>query len=351
MNINEVLANLASTRAGTDVHPNDHVNMSQSSNDVIPTAIHMSAAMAVSQELLPAVQQLISSIEQFADRHADVVKTGRTHLMDAMPVTIKQECSAWITQLEQNAARIHDTQPRLQSLALGGTAVGTGINTPENFAARAIKALSDRTGLTFTEMDNRFAGIASQDTAVELSSHLNTLAVTLTKIANDLRWMNSGPVSGLQEAQLPALQPGSSIMPGKVNPVIPEAVLMASAQVIGNHSTITVAGMSGNFQLNVMLPVIAHNLLESLSLMTASCCSLAEMAFEGLIINTDHLGEQIARNPILITALNQTIGYEKGAVIAKRAYQEGRPLLEIAIEETGMDEKTLRDLLDPSKLT
>lgn len=351
MNMNEVIANLASQRAGIDVHPNDHVNMSQSSNDVIPTTIHVAAAIQVDSVLLPAISRLVEAIETSAVRSGEIVKTGRTHLMDAMPVSIKQEFSAWKSQLEYSIARIKDSERRLLDLALGGTAVGTGINAPDGFAEIAIRSISVRSGLEFKPMDNKLAGLACQDNVVEMSGQISVLSTALTKIANDLRWMNSGPISGLKEIQLPALQPGSSIMPGKVNPVIPEAVAMACAQVVGNHTTITTAGMSGNFQLNVMLPVIAHNLLESIGLMTASCRSLAELVFKDLVINEEQLSANVARNPILITALNRQIGYEKGAKIAKRAYAENRSVIDVALEETDLDEQTLQSLLDPRNLT
>ncbi|MCG8370493.1 MAG: class II fumarate hydratase, partial [Proteobacteria bacterium] len=261
MNANEVIAHIATGATGSEVHPNDHVNMSQSSNDVIPTAVHVSAAVAIDETLLPALKHLSATLEAKAGETQDVVKTGRTHLMDAMPVTLGQEIAAWQHQVDQGIERIAGSLPRLTALAQGGTAVGTGINAHPKFGAKVAVLLGERTGLPFTAAENRFQSLSCQDAAVEMSGQLRTLAVSLTKIANDLRWMNSGPLAGFGEIALPALQPGSSIMPGKVNPVIPEAVAMVAAQVIGNDTTITMGGQSGNFQLNVMLPVVAYNLL------------------------------------------------------------------------------------------
>ncbi|MEF3193675.1 MAG: class II fumarate hydratase [Halothiobacillaceae bacterium] len=349
MNANEVIARLAST-AEHPVHANDHVNMGQSSNDVIPTAIHVSAALEMSESLLPAIAHLRETIEHRAKAWKDVVKTGRTHLMDAMPITLGQELSGWAAQLAAAEARLRDSLVRLRALPQGGTAVGTGINAPEDFGPRVVEELSRLTGLPFTAMDNRFMGLSSQDTAVEASGQLRALAVAMMKIANDLRWMNSGPLAGLAEIRLPALQPGSSIMPGKVNPVIPEAVMMACVRVIGHDAAIAIAGQSGNFQLNVMLPLIADSLLDSILLLSNACRSLADKAIVGMQLNRAQLEATLARNPILVTALNPMIGYEKGTAIAKRAYAEGRTLLEVALEETDLDEETLRRLLDPSAL-
>jgi len=282
---------------------------------------------------------------------AGIVKTGRTHLMDAMPVTLSQELSGWRTQIENDIARLRSVEPRLLSLAQGGTAVGTGINAHGEFGARFSEELSALTGLAFKPARNYFEALSSQDTAVELSGQLKVLAVSLMKIANDLRWMNSGPLAGLGEIALPALQPGSSIMPGKVNPVIPEAVAMVCAQVIGNDTTITVAGQSGNFQLIVMLPVIAHNLLESIRLLTNAARALADSAIAGFRVNTGRLTEALDRNPILVTALNPVIGYEKGAAIAKKAYADGRPIREVAASMTNLPREQLEKLLDPAELT
>ena len=346
MNANEVIAALC----GEGVHPNDHVNLGQSSNDVIPTAIQVSAAVATHEQLLPALLHLRATIEKRAGEFGGIVKTGRTHLMDAMPLTLKQEFLAWAAQLRSAQERIEDSLRRVRRLPLGGTAIGTGINADPKFAALAADALATATGVAFEPADNLFEGIASQDAAVELSGQLNTLAVALMKLANDLRWMNSGPLAGLGEIELPALQPGSSIMPGKVNPVIPEAMAMVCAQVMGNHVTITVAGQSGNFQLNVMLPVIAYNLLQSIALLSNAMRQLADAAIAGLKVREDRLREALARNPILVTALNPVIGYEQAAKIAKRAYAEGRAVREIAEELSGLPREDLAKLLDPALL-
>jgi fumarate hydratase class II len=351
MNANEVIATLASRILGSKVHPNDEVNMSQSSNDVIPTAIHVAAALMLDEQLRPALRRLREVLRDRATELADVVKTGRTHLMDAMPITLGQELSAWHSQIAAAEARFAEVTQRLLALAQGGTAVGTGINARAQFGAVFARHLAQRTGLAFRPSDNFFAALSSQDTAVELSGQLKVLGVSLMKIANDLRWMNSGPLAGLAEIALPALQPGSSIMPGKVNPVIPESVTMIAAQVIGNDATITIAGQSGNFQLNVMLPVIAYNLLQSVQLLGIACGSLADNALAGFTVNRERLNAALARNPILVTALNPLIGYEKGAAIAKKAYAEGRPILDVAAEMTGMKLDELRALLDPKALT
>jgi fumarate hydratase class II len=351
MNANEVIAALASRRLGSPVHANDHVNMCQSSNDVIPTAIHLSAALTVRRELVPALAHLRLTLERKEHEVAGVVKTGRTHLMDAMPVTLAQELSGWRTQVENGIARLESVEPRLLALAQGGTAVGTGINAHPDFGRRFCAELSALTGLAFVPARNYFEALAAQDTALELSGQLRVIAVSLMKIANDLRWMNSGPLAGLGEIALPALQPGSSIMPGKVNPVIPEATTMVAAQVIGNDAAITVAGQSGNFQLNVMLPVIADNLLESIHLLASVTRALADSAIAGFKVNTTRIAEALERNPILVTALNPVIGYEKGAAIAKKAYAEGRPIREVAAQMTDLPREELARLLDPAELT
>src|SRR5579864_2127105 len=351
MNANEVIATLASRRLKSPVHPNDQVNMGQSSNDSIPTAIHVSAALAVRAALLPSLAALREALEARERELAGTVTTGRTHLMDAMPVTLGQELSGWRTQIEHGMERLASVEPRLHGLAQGGTAVGTGINAHPQFAQRFAQALSDLTGLSFEPGRNFFEGLSSQDTAVELSGQLKVIAVSLMKIANDLRWMNSGPLAGIGEIALPALQPGSSIMPGKVNPVIPEATTMVAAQVIGNDTTITIAGQSGNFQLNVMLPVIAYNLLESIRLLANISRALADNAIAGFKVNTERLAEALERNPILVTALNPVIGYEKGAAIAKKAYAEGRPIREMAAKMTDLPPEELARLLDPAELT
>jgi len=351
MNANEVIATLASRAASATVHANDHVNMGQSSNDVVPTAIHVAAALLLDEHLLPALARLSNVLGQRGAEFADVVKTGRTHLMDAVPLTLAQELGGWQAQVDNAIRRLTSVTPRLHQLAQGGTAVGTGINARPGFGASFARHLASSTGLDFVPSANYFEALSSQDTAVELSGQLKVLSVSLMKIANDLRWMNSGPLAGLSEIALPALQPGSSIMPGKVNPVVPESVTMIAAQVIGNDVTITVAGQSGNFQLNVMLPVIAYNLLQSLELLGIASRNLADHALAGFTVNRPRLEEALARNPILVTALNPVIGYEKGAAIAKKAYAEGRPILEVAAEMTDLDVDTLRRLLDPHALT
>jgi fumarate hydratase class II len=351
MNANEVIATLATRILGAAVHPNDQVNMSQSSNDVVPTAIHVSAALVLEEHLRPALHRLREVLAARCAEFADVVKTGRTHLMDAMPITLAQELSAWAAQIAAAESRLSSVTPRLYALAQGGTAVGTGINARPQFGAVFARHLANGTKIAFRPSENYFEALSSQDTAVELSGQLKVLSVSLMKIANDLRWMNSGPLAGLSEIALPALQPGSSIMPGKVNPVVAESVTMIAAQVIGNDATITLGGQSGNFQLNVMLPVIAYDLLQSLELLGIACRNLADNALEGFTVNRDRMNDALARNPILVTALNPLIGYEKGAAIAKKAYREGRPILDVAAEMTDLSIDELRRLLDPKSLT
>jgi len=351
MNANEVIAALASARLKSPVHPNDQVNMSQSSNDSIPTAIHVSAALAVRDRLLPALAHLRDTLSKRERELAATVTTGRTHLMDAMPVTLGQEISGWRTQIEHGMARLRAVEPRLLALAQGGTAVGTGINAHPDFGRRFCEELAAITGVAFVPAANYFEALSAQDTAVELSGQLKVIAVSLMKIANDLRLMNSGPLAGLSEISLPALQAGSSIMPGKVNPVIPEAAAMVAAQVIGNDTTITIAGQSGNFQLNVMLPVIAHNLLASIGLLANVSRLLADRAIAGFKVNAARIAEALDRNPILVTALNPVIGYEKGAAIAKAAYAQGRPIRDVAREMTQLPAEELAKLLDPAELT
>jgi fumarate hydratase class II len=350
MNANEVIAHLVG-RSGTKVHPNDHVNMGQSSNDVIPTAIHVSATLGASEDLLPALAHLRKTIERRARELQKVVKTGRTHLMDAMPVTFGQELSGWSAQIRAAEERIADSLERMRRLPQGGTAVGTGINADADFGPRVAAELSRMTRVRFKSAGNYFEGMSAQDSAVELSGQLKALACALMKISNDLRWMNSGPLAGLGEIELPALQPGSSIMPGKVNPVIPEAMAMVCAQVIGNDAAITIGGQSGNFQLNVMLPLIAHNLLQSIGLLAHASRLLADRAIGGFKVNRERVDQALARNPILVTALNPLIGYEKGAATAKKAYKEKRPILDVALETTGLPRKQLEPLLDPLALT
>jgi len=351
MNANEVIAHLASQALGRTVHPNDHVNMGQSSNDVIPTAIHVSASLGVVEDLVPALEHLAATIENKIKDCGEVVKTGRTHLMDAMPVTFGQEMGGWAAQIRSGIDRVKGALVRTTRLAQGGTAVGTGINAHPEFGVRVAEALSAETGISFSPNSDYFESLSSQDGAVELSGQLKTVAVSLMKIANDLRWMNSGPLAGLGEIALPALQPGSSIMPGKVNPVIPEATAMVAAQVIGNDAAITIGGQSGNFQLNVMLPVIAHNLLQSIGILAAVSRLLADKAIAGFAINEGRLTDALERNPILVTALNPVIGYEKGAATAKKAYAEGRPIREVAREMTDLGDEELKRLLDPAALT
>lgn len=350
MNANEVIANLASQAIDKKIHANDLVNMGQSSNDVIPTCIHISAVSQISEHLLPALSQLTKSIQQKSTSLKAVVKTGRTHLMDAMPITMEQEMSGWSAQLEQGYTRISESLVRLQELAIGGTAVGTGVNTHRDFSSKVISALNQTTGKKFVNKKNYFEALSCQDSAVEMSGQLKTLAVSLMKITNDLRWMNSGPQAGLAEINLPSLQPGSSIMPGKVNPVIPEATMMACAQVMGNDTTITIAGQSGNFQLNVMLPVIAYNLLQSIDLLTNSMIQLAQTTIVNFTVNKKHIAETLEQNPVLITALNNLIGYDKAADIAKKALEQRRPILDVAREMTELSNDELVELLNPRKL-
>lgn len=351
MNANEVIAHLAGVRFEVDVHPNDHVNMGQSSNDVVPSAIQVAATEAAGNKLVPALRHLAETIEVRSRELAGTVKTGRTHLMDAMPLTLGQELGGWAQQVRSNLARIESALSRMRCLPLGGTAVGTGINAHPEFAERACRALTERTGIAFEAAENPFEGISSQDNAVELSGQLKTLACSLMKIANDLRLMNSGPLAGFGEIELPVLQPGSSIMPGKVNPVVPEAVCMVAAQVIGNDSAITVAGQSGLFQLNVMLPLVADNLLASLEILANASRLLADKAISGFRVREETLDRVLERNPVLVTALNPVIGYARGAEIAKQAWRENRPVREVALESSGLTEEELDRLLDPLALT
>ncbi|HNR40322.1 MAG TPA: class II fumarate hydratase [Acidobacteriota bacterium] len=356
MNANEMIAARARQLLGDAagpraVHPNDHVNMGQSSNDVIPAAIHVAAYEQAAGELLPALRHLRDVLDRRAAALDDVVKTGRTHLMDAMPVRLGQEIGAWSSQAHHAIARVEAVLPRLAELALGGTAVGTGINAHPEFGRRAAAALARLTGLPFREGDNHFELQAAQDTAVELSGQLKAVAVTLMKIANDLRWMNSGPQAGLAEITLPALQPGSSIMPGKINPVICEAVIMAAAQAIACDTAVTLGGQWGNFQLNTMLPLVAHNLLQAEGLLAAAARLLADKAVAGFTVNRAAVAERVEKNPIMVTALNPVIGYDAAAAIAKRAFAEGRRVREVAAEATGLAPAELDRLLDPRSLT
>jgi fumarate hydratase class II len=347
MNANEVIATLAARRLGRPVHPNDHVNCSQSSNDVIPSAIHVSAYQQLAGHLLPALDSLAGITAGKAASLDHVVKNGRTHLMDAMPVRMSQELGGWQAQFEMASERIRSSLPRLAELAIGGTAVGTGVNAPRGFGQKVAEILSRQTGHPFRAGRNYFALLSTQETAVEVSGHLRTAAVALLKVSNDLRWMNSGPVSGLSEIRLSALQPGSSIMPGKVNPVIPEAVAMVCVRVIGNDASISMAAQTGNFQLNVMLPLIASALLEAIDLLGNGAALLARRAIAGFEVNADRLGELASRNAILATVLNARIGYEKTALIVRKAIEGERSLLEVAAEMTDMDREELLRLLDP----
>lgn len=350
MNMNEVIAHIC-TAAGTKVHPNDHVNMGQSSNDVIPTTIHLSAALEIQQQLLPALAHFDEVAKAKAQSCAQFVKTGRTHLMDAMPVRLDQSIGSWAAQLAQGYARLEALKPRLHALAQGGTAVGTGINAHPEFAALFVHKLSEYTGVAFTNAPNFFVAIGSQDTAAETSGALKTIAVSVMKIANDLRWMNSGPLAGLGEIELEALQPGSSIMPGKVNPVIPEAAAMVAAQVIGNDAAITVGAQASNFELNVMLPMIAYNLLQSIEILANSITALADKAVASFVVNQENLQTALGKNPILVTALNPIIGYSKAAEIAKLAYKQKRAIIDVAVENCDLSREQLEKLLDPAALT
>ena len=350
MNANEVISHLAST-SDLKIHPNDHVNMGQSSNDVIPTAIHVSASLQVAEQLIPSLIHLKETMDKRAIELKGVVKTGRTHLMDAMPVSLAQELSGWSAQIGLGIERLQSVLPRISALVQGGTAVGTGINAHEAFAEKFAAQMSKMTGHPFTSNPNKFEGLSTQDAAVELSGQLKTIAVSLMKISNDLRWMNSGPLAGIGEIALPALQPGSSIMPGKVNPVIPESMAMACAQVIGNDATITIGGQSGNFQLNVMLPVIAYNLLQSIEILANGARMVADSAIAGFTVNQQNIEAALGKNPILVTALNPVIGYELGAKIAKTAYTEGRAVLDVAEQMTDLSRDELEKILSPEKLT
>ena len=351
MNANEVLATLAERESGLEINPNDHVNFGQSSNDVIPTAIHVSAAIEVSEKLLPAIEYLEDSIRNKAEEVEDYCKTGRTHLMDAMPIRMDQSLLSWADQVKGAKIGVKDALEGLKTLGIGGTAVGTGINTHPEFSKNFADAISKKTEIGFKAADNPFPYLGSQDAAVRLSGQLKSIAVVLIKISNDLRWMNSGPLAGLGEITLEALQPGSSIMPGKVNPVIPEAAAMVGAQVIGNDTVISIAGQSGNFELNVMLPIVASNLLSSILIVSNISRLLADKAIKTFEVNKEKLDEALHKNPILVTALNPVIGYSKAAEIAKRAYTEKRPIIEIAAQETDLPLSELEMLLNPLKLT
>ncbi|MFF5803287.1 class II fumarate hydratase [Streptomyces sp. NPDC012746] len=332
MNTNEVIATLATERLGREVHPNDHVNASQSSNDVFPSSIHIAATAAVTRELIPALEHLAAALERKSAEFAEVVKAGRTHLMDATPVTLGQEFGGYAAQVRYGVERLRAALPRLAELPLGGTAVGTGINTPPGFSAAVIAEVADATGLPLTEARDHFEAQGARDALVETSGMLRTIAVSLTKICNDLRWMASGPRTGLAEINLPDLQPGSSIMPGKVNPVIPEAVLMVAAQVTGNDTAVAVAGAAGNFELNVMLPVMAKNLLESIRLLGSACRLLADRTVDGITANVARAREYAESSPSVVTPLNRYIGYEEAAKVAKRSLAQRKTIREVVLE-------------------
>ncbi|MDF2260559.1 class II fumarate hydratase [Streptantibioticus ferralitis] len=356
MNANEVIATLAGERLGRPVHPNDQVNASQSSNDVFPSSIHIAATSAVVRDLLPALDQLAAALERKAEEFAEVVKSGRTHLMDATPVTLGQEFSGYAAQMRYGIERLNASLPRLAELPLGGTAVGTGINTPPGFAAAVIAEVARETGLPLTEARNHFEAQGARDAVVETSGQLRTIAVGLTKIANDLRWMGSGPRAGLAEIALPDLQPGSSIMPGKVNPVIPEAVAMVAAQVVGNDATIAWAGASGNFELNVMMPVIGTNILSSIRLLANASRLLADRTVDGVTANVERAREYAESSPSVVTPLNRYIGYEEAAKVAKRALAERKRIRDVVLEMGYVDrglltERQLDEALDVLRMT
>ncbi|MEU8510058.1 class II fumarate hydratase [Kitasatospora sp. NPDC048722] len=356
MNANEVIATLAAERLGRPVHPNDHVNASQSSNDVFPSSIHIAATAAVTHDLIPALEHLAEALERKAAEFAQVVKSGRTHLMDATPVTLGQEFGGYAAQVRHGRERLLATLPRVAELPLGGTAVGTGINTPPGFPAAVIEEVARATDLPLTEARDHFEAQGARDALVELSGQLRTVAVGFTKIANDLRWMGSGPRTGLGEINLPDLQPGSSIMPGKVNPVLPEVVLMVAAQVVGNDATVTLAGASGNFELNVMLPVIARNVLESVRLLANSARLLADRTVDGITANADRAREYAESSPSVVTPLNRYIGYEEAAKVAKQALAERKTIRQVVLERGYVEEgkltnEQLDEALDVLRMT
>jgi fumarate hydratase class II len=356
MNMNEVLATLATARLGSDVHPNDHVNASQSSNDTFPTSIHVAAVTSTTRDLVPALDHIATVLERKAEEFADVVKAGRTHLMDATPVMLGQEMSGYAAAMRLGIERLEAALPRVAELPLGGTAVGTGINTPQGFAPQVIEELSRRTGLAFTEARNHFEAQGARDALVELSGAVRTVAVSLTKICNDLRWMSSGPRTGLAEINLPDLQPGSSIMPGKVNPVLPEATLMVCAQVIGNDAAVATAGASGSFELNVMMPVMARNLLESVRLLANSTRVLADRTIDGITANVERMRNYAESSPSVVTPLNRYIGYENAAKVAKTALAEEKTIKQVVLEMGYVDrgdltEQQLDEALDVASMT
>jgi fumarate hydratase class II len=356
MNANEVIANLASEALGTPVHPNDDVNASQSSNDVFPTSIHVAAADGVVNELIPALETLATSLERKAGEFSSVVKSGRTHLMDATPVTLGQEFGGYAAQVRMGIERLQATLPRVAELPLGGTAVGTGINAPPQFAAQVIEKLRNTTGLPFAEARNHFEAQGGQDSLVELSGQLRTIAVSLTKIANDVRWMGSGPRAGLAEIHVPDLQPGSSIMPGKVNPVIAEALLMVCAQVIGNDAAIAWGGAAGSFELNIMLPMLGSNLLQSIGLLTNASRLFAERLVDGITADEARMRSYAEGSPAIVTALNGYIGYEEAAKVAKQALAENKSIRDVVVErghvrDGKLTEQQLDEALDVLRMT
>ncbi|MEE8367578.1 MAG: class II fumarate hydratase, partial [Thermoanaerobaculia bacterium] len=328
------------------VHPNDHVNSGQSSNDVIPTAIHLAAFGALVEDLEPALEFLATELEAKALEFDAVVKIGRTHLQDAVPVRLGQEFSGYAQQIRNGLARLDSVKPRLAELALGGTAVGTGLNAPPGFADKVIERLAERTGHPFVPAPNKFEALAAKDAVVETSGMLKTVAVSLTKIANDIRWLGSGPRCGIGEISLPSLQPGSSIMPGKVNPVIPESVLMVAAQVQGNDVAINIGGLSGVFELNVMMPIMAHNLLQSIGILAAASRLLAELTVKGLVANQDRARQMVEKSLAMVTSLAPRIGYDEAAEIAKEAFSTGRTVREIARERKVLSDEELDRALD-----
>ncbi|MFC1584161.1 class II fumarate hydratase [Fibrobacterota bacterium] len=355
MNANEVIArrgmDLAVLSIPEEIHPNDHVNFGQSSNDVIPTAIRVSAYISCQKDLVPALEKLRNTVLEKGKEYSQVVKTGRTHLMDAMPVSFEQVFSSYLRQLDLDVHRIYDVLERIAELPMGGTAVGTGINTHPQFAGNFAMAIAEETGYPFVEARNHFEAQATVDSPVELSGVMKTIAVGLLKIVNDLRWMNSGPNNGLGEIRLPALQPGSSIMPGKTNPVIEESVAMVCAQVIGYDAAISIGGLSGTFELNTMLPLVAHNLLEQIRLLAGSCRHLEEKSVSKLTVNVERVKGLLERNPILATVLNPLIGYDKAAEVAKKAFAENRSIREVAEEMTGISKKELDRIFNPMRMT
>lgn len=354
MNANEIIARRANehyTGNKGPIHPNDHVNFGQSSNDVIPTSIRVAAAVAVTENLIPSLSYLHKTLIKKGEELKDVVKTGRTHLMDAMPVTMQQELGGYARQVHLGIERLKSALERIQELPQGGTAVGTGINTHPDFGEKFAVEISRLAGVDFKEAENHFEAQASVDAPVELSGQLKTIAVSMMKIGNDFRWMNSGPNSGIGEIELEAQQPGSSIMPGKVNPVMEESLTMAAAQVIGNDAAVTIGGQSGNFELNVMLPLIAHNLLESIKILGNAAKNFAERSVKGFKVKEDRIKKMVGKNPILVTALNPLIGYDKAAKIAKKAFAEDRAVLDVAKEMTDLSEEELKKALEPLSMT